>query len=504
MTEPLGAHHRSDSFDLLSPTQSLTGSLRGSGDAGASDAAVFSDDSASRTNGPEIAGDSPGKTRRAIFLQGGSGSLNRNITEWQYRYTPSVSDGDGSDSDDEDADLYRVSSNLAESLRVAHYRKYIFASVALVVALATFVIQTEAARYLSQELGYRKPMFMLYCTHSSYVILVPLQIVFMWLTQRRKSLAAVRRSYAKTIKSTLNLICITNNARESPLQYLVAKTAAVTVALTVAGSTWYIAVNLTTPGDVTAIYNCSAFFAYVFSVLILGEKVRARKVVSVLIAIVGVLVVAYGDELAEALPAVPGGMFGHGEREQPMDTPQNRVLGNAVIGFGAIMYGLYEALYKWLACPPSSCPPRRSVYFATFFTSCIGLFTLVVLWVMIPVIHVLDIERFEAPTGAAFWTLLVSILANVLFSGSFLTLISLTSPVLSSVAALLTIFLVALSDNLLFGTPLTLGAVVGGIVIIIAFLLLSYESWQELNEEKADFLHTEASSARPPPLAAGL
>jgi hypothetical protein len=51
------------------------------------------------------------------------------------------------------------------------------------------------------------------------------------------------------------------------------------------------------------------------------------------------------------------------------------------------------------------------------------------------------------------------------FSGAFLALISLTSPVLSSVAALLTIFIVAIVDQLLpppLNSPLTPAAIVGG------------------------------------------
>lgn len=72
------------------------------------------------------------------------------------------------------------------------------------------------------------------------------------------------------------------------------KTALVTCALTVAGGSWYVAVNLTSPSDLTAIYNCSAFFAYAFSVPLLHEKLRLDKSFAVAVAIVGVLIVAYG------------------------------------------------------------------------------------------------------------------------------------------------------------------------------------------------------------------
>jgi hypothetical protein len=68
-----------------------------------------------------------------------------------------------------------------------------------------------------------------------------------------------------------------------------------------------------------------------------------------------------------------------------------------------------------------------------------------------------------------------------------LILISLTSPVLSSVAALLTIFIVAIIDQLLpppLNHPLTAAAVVGGCLIIVAFVLLSWATFKEMGEEK--------------------
>jgi len=68
-----------------------------------------------------------------------------------------------------------------------------------------------------------------------------------------------------------------------------------------------------------------------------------------------------------------------------------------------------------------------------------------------------------------------------------LILISLTSPVLSSVAALLTIFLVALIDQLLpppLNTPLSGAAITGGLCIIFAFSLLSWSTYKEMGEEK--------------------
>ncbi|KAK6394198.1 hypothetical protein LTR65_002044 [Meristemomyces frigidus] len=274
--------------------------------------------------------------------------------------------------------------------------------------------------------------------------------------------------------------------KKSPVPYFIRTTIFVTCALTIAGGSWYVAVDLTTASDLTAIYNCSAFFAYAFAIPLLHEKLRWSKVFAVGVAIVGVLVVAYGDKGAPKHGSKSGGGAG-GPHAPENDEAENRALGNLVIGVGSVLYGFYEVLYKKVACPPDGCSPGRGMIFANTFGSLMGTFTLLVLWIPIPILHVLGWETFELPTGKTAGILLVSVLANATFSGSFLVLISLTSPVLSSVAALLTIFLVALCDQILpppLYQPLTGAAIAGGVLIIAAFLLLSWATYREMDEER--------------------
>ena len=276
--------------------------------------------------------------------------------------------------------------------------------------------------------------------------------------------------------------------QHSPIPYMLRMTAFVTCALTVAGGSWYVAVNMTSPSDLTAIYNCSAFFAYAFSVPILKERLRFDKSFAVLVAIVGVLIVAYGD----ATPTKHGGKSGGSVGGSPKNPPagsedkeaSNRVAGNLIIGVGSVLYGFYEVLYKRLACPPEGTSPGRGMIFANTFGSLIGTFTLTVLWIPLPILHLTGLEEFELPHPEAARLLAISVLANATFSGSFLVLISLTSPVLSSVAALLTIFLVAIVDWAWTGVPLSPAAVLGGLLIIAAFLLLSYSTYREMQEAR--------------------
>ena len=192
---------------------------------------------------------------------------------------------------------------------------------------------------------------------------------------------------------------------------MVKMTAIVTCALTVAGGSWYVAVNLTTASDLTAIYNCSAFFAYAFSIPLLHEKVRASKVIAVAIAIAGVFVVAYGDKTPSKNSSKSGGATG-GEHSPPVDEASARTLGNLIIGIGSVLYGLYEVLYKRLACPPDGCSPTRGMLFANTFGSMIGGFTLLVLWIPLPILNYMGWEEFALPRGEQAWMMAISVLAN--------------------------------------------------------------------------------------------
>lgn len=187
----------------------------------------------------------------------------------------------------------------------------------------------------------------------------------------------------------------------------------VTTALTIAGGSWYVAVNLTTAGDLTAIYNCSAFFAYAFSVPLLHEKLRFDKMLSVGVAIAGVLIVAYGDGGSVKQSDSTGEAISRDVSNQvgESDLPY-RAIGNLIIGVGSVLYGLYEVMFKRLACPPEGTSPGRGMIFSQLLGSLIGAFTLLVLWVPLPLLHITGLETFELPRGEIAWMLLISVLAN--------------------------------------------------------------------------------------------
>ena len=126
-----------------------------------------------------------------------------------------------------------------------------------------------------------------------------------------------------------------------------------------------------------------------------------------MVAITGVLVVVYGDSGAN-VPAEGTVSAGAGAGEEA----PNRAFGNIIIGIGSVLYGLYEVLYKKKACPPEGTSAGRGMIFANTFGSLIGCFTLFVLWIPLPIFHIMGIEEFELPRGEAAWMMLISVLAN--------------------------------------------------------------------------------------------
>ncbi|QPG73998.1 hypothetical protein FOA43_001315 [Brettanomyces nanus] len=244
------------------------------------------------------------------------------------------------------------------------------------------------------------------------------------------------------------------------------------IVLNIAASTWYIAMQLSTGADVTAIYNSSAFTAYVFAIPLLHEAFSWLKASSVIIAITGVAVVAYG---------------GPSDSQDTSKYP-HRLLGDSIILGGAILYGFYEVLYKKECCPPSGdVSARREATFSNFTMCLIGINSCIVLSLLLLVAHLLGFYTVHLPKGtSAWWIVILSILSNMVFTLSFLGLMSLTSPVFSSVASLLTILLVGATEWMFRGISIGWLQLLGYCFIMTGFGLLTYASWSEISEEDTE------------------
>lgn len=191
--------------------------------------------------------------------------------------------------------------------------------------------------------------------------------------------------------------------------------------------------------DVTALWNTNAFFAYVLSVKLLGLNWEPRRLAAVLVATAGSAVVVYGSTSASESEDVS-------TRSSPSTGP---LVGDSLTLVASIIYGIYQVLYKIYAALPTDptefdvVSPVDAAYepiareaeeawdsispsdkgdmvyptpfglYANFLTSSIGVCTFLLLWTPIPILHVLELEKFRLPTDIT----TISVIAAISLSG---------------------------------------------------------------------------------------
>lgn len=362
-----------------------------------------------------------------------------------------------------------------------------------IVTLVSFVVETQLTQYVQTNLQYQQPYFIFYLVHSSFLILYPCHVLYLILTTHYKS-----SQLWETVK-----IAITNRLNQDvgstkfPLIQLLALIFALTVGITVPALLWFAAMPISSVTDVTAIWNTNAFFAYIFSVKVFGLNWETRRLAAVLLATLGVLVVVYGGTTTPE----PGDT---NISSTGVSASTAHLAGDLLTLVASVGYGGYQVFYKKYAAlstdpdaentehyqrlPVTDENRRRSAeediqptppfgLHSNFLTSCIGICTLLLLWVPIPVLHWTGAEPFALPSN---WTTVNAIagiaLSGALFNAGFMILLGLWGPIITSVGGLLTIVLVFISDVILRETDaFNLWTVSGSTAIVAAFAVLAYD-----------------------------
>ncbi|KAJ2549637.1 hypothetical protein EV175_004372 [Coemansia sp. RSA 1933] len=232
---------------------------------------------------------------------------------------------------------------------------------------------------------------------------------------------------------------------------------------------WYVAVGLTSMSKVTAIYNMSCFFAYVFSILLLKERVMVVKCVAVMLSIVGVVFMTLVNNGADAQEArVKGG--------QSAAVLLNRELfGDLMALVCACGIGLYQVLYKKYAVPRN----YHSLYYVNFMTTLLGLGTFAVCWFPIPLLHVLRVEVFHWPSRQQLVLVLANAFFGVAYNAGFMIALSVLSPLFAAIGVMLTIPVTAIVDMIAQGQVLAWNVFAGGAGILAGFAMLTFAEYKE-------------------------
>ncbi|KAK4610216.1 hypothetical protein CLAFUW4_13671 [Fulvia fulva] len=357
-------------------------------------------------------------------------------------------------------------------------------ALALTVCVAGLVINTEATAYFEDEIGWKKPFAAMYLMHSSLALPWVCHLGWQRWQNRRTPYMQWVRDYNNQLRGLIASVPAFASSGPSllkymklagqiggPLDYMCTTMAIVTIALTCSGSSWFFALALTTPGDLTAIYNCATFFAAAFSIPLLGERLGWMGMLAIVISIGGTFTIAYGDTAGE-----------HSGGDEAIGA--SRLLGNVVACFGAVAFGLYEVLFKKWACPSGPESQHSSLPLPLSASALTGAYTFGILWVVFLPLHFLGWETFEIPNAWDWLWIAIAVLAGAIAMTLLVILVIWTNPVFGSMANVLSVFFVALADWMLWGIVPSMATYIGGALIFIGFGLLSYETLSESAHKK--------------------
>ncbi|KAI8995668.1 hypothetical protein BD414DRAFT_410561 [Trametes punicea] len=382
-----------------------------------------------------------------------------------------------------------------------------------VVCLLAFVAETQLSQYVQADLGFRQPYLIFYIVHSSFAILFPLHLLYLSMLSEH-SLRSLWTSVLFAVTTHLSPKASSSPVSEPsfPTWRFSRLLASLTVGMTLPGLLWFIAVTLAPITDVTALWNTNAFFAYVFACMLHGGGWDLRRLVAVTIATAGALAVVYGGSTSpsDTSDAV---------KDPVMDTryataPAAPLVGDSLTLMASMLYAAYQVLYKMYAALPNDPevqtdnlyspvrltespqeeiedPLERSLLvqddiihplpfglYPNFLTSAIGICTMLVLWIPIPILDAFGIEPFEIPGTALTYIVIAGIaLTGAVFNAGFMVLLGAWGPIVTSVGSLLTIVLVFMSDAIFGGAveTVTIWSILGCGSIVAAFAILAYD-----------------------------
>lgn len=285
--------------------------------------------------------------------------------------------------------------------------------VTLAVCVLGFTVNTEATAYVEDSLGWKKPLATMYITHSSLCLPWICYIAYISWKERKTPHQVWIKEYINQLRisiATVDAYATRGSSETSkqqkytkgPLRFLITCMGVVTIALTASGASWFISLSLTTPADLTAIYNCSTFFAAAFSVPLLKEKLGWLSIVAVALSIIGTFTIAYGDTTAE--------------HDGSSDFGTNRLLGNIIACIGAVAFGLYEVLFKKWACSSRPESEFSSLPLTLAASALTGIYTAALGWVAIIVFHIIGVETSTIPSLYTCLWIVIAVLAG---SGTF-------------------------------------------------------------------------------------
>ena len=212
----------------------------------------------------------------------------------------------------------------------------------------------------------------------------------------------------------------------------------------------------------TILVSTSSVFALLFGVIFRVETLTIKKVAGVLASISGVVLISMIDTNKPRDDENRGSF--------PYKSPAQIVVGDGMALLSAMLYGLYATfLTKHVGSEDRVNMP--------LFFGFIGIIVLVALWPGIPILHILNVERFALPpTRKVALVILANAVISMISDICWGLAVLLTSPLVVTVGLTLTIPL-SLVGQIIINAQYSSGLYwLGAVIIVISFTVVSLES----------------------------
>ncbi|KAK4688430.1 solute carrier family 35, member F5, partial [Tremellales sp. Uapishka_1] len=225
----------------------------------------------------------------------------------------------------------------------------------------------------------------------------------------------------------------------------------------------------TSVASVTILSSTSGFFTLGLGRLYGVESLTRTKVAAVIASFLGVLLVTQSDSsLSTAI--------------QDMDLPTHPILGDFAALLSAAFYAVYVVLLKVRVGDEDRADMQLMLGFA-------GLFNIICLIPVFPLLHYTGWETFELPPTKSAW-FICGINSCITLSSDYLYVLAMlkTTPMLVTIGLSLTIPLALLGSFILpdINTEsITLLSIAGATLVSVGFGMLGWQGWEESQEASA-------------------
>ena len=309
---------------------------------------------------------------------------------------------------------------------------------------------------------YNKPAFITWLDYSIFTI--GFVLVWPWIRQNYGSF----QSYLDFWRGSLDL------------WQIVTACIGLSFLLTAAHILYVIGLQKISVASSNAAYQVQAACTLSLSVLVFGGHFQTMEIIGIFLSLLGIAAIV-----------IPP-LFLVADTSSNANSTTNNNNKDALIGTvstiaSAALWGFYQVAWRALYERKTTKQRTQATADTIFTLAVIGLANLCVGWTVLPLLDWIGFETFQPPPASMAGVLTVNAMIEYAFNVLCVIAIHMTSPVVTSLTAPLTIPLSWWSDSLLYQTPISTTSG-GGWGLLGAGLVVVGVSLMELKPQKVTFL----------------